>query len=747
MYDDFLVQCSAVVDPFAVPNEDEAERIKRQQWVENVEKEMNLHRSPFIAAETVWKETEAFAKHMNHPDKLYIHVALPVLRQCVPALNTTFRDVVSAAIHELIPVVFFTRSSIINDQQSIGAGDVYNNTLTRISYAECFWNLYKVYQNCEMKLSVFEKKKALENSVMGRLVRSLDRLFVKMCFLSWRTYCRTLREKTVFFQKLALRGMTCYTVPRFIVAWRRYAHTLMLKAKLARLSDYACRLELLYPQERSVKNLHERMNEELREKMRLLKAERLCEKQTKERWCALQDLYNETQKSLQEHWLEWRRCVKAMFGDSHPHDFSIEENFTPKRVDYDSNITDSASVFIKRARFHTGKIETKQIQQCLYAQNASHLYSKQKMRLIGNALKTSEKEDPDISDDSTLNSFSFASRDKHKELITLLSMTCNSVISPLHLCDIMLNNQNALAIVLNFIVCMYGGGHCSLFKPSLRLCADILKKKDPNVRSPLKNTDDETSVSEMPSNFNVVSMLSDVSQGMERLESCSAKSERYLMSIRSLTDASETRNIQDYIEALFQHLGNMGLPLDRTKIECVTVEFVKPADGPIVHALYPSTGISTSSELINYLTSLAEFTGWPLLRIAERLELEYPYDSKDELNSSFNERNITQCLQENSSRLSIMFELLKEDQSLKVLSKEKTKNMFMDALHMSSMHADSVWEDIDPKNKHVTKQELSELLYIAAHYLDPSPFSDPVVKLQNVLDSCNAYIEELSISS
>ncbi|CCW62728.1 unnamed protein product [Phytomonas sp. EM1] len=747
MYNEFLATCSAVIDPFAVPNEDEADRIKRLLWIQNVEKEMSLHRSPFVAAETLWKETETFAKHMHHPDNLYLQVALPVLRQCVPALNDTFSDVVSAAIHELIPVVFFTRSSFLSDQQSNDSASECDRTLTRVSFSECFWSLYKFHQDCEVKLAIFEKKKALENAVMGRLVRSLDRLFVKMCFLSWRTYCRALRAKTVFFQKLARRGMTCYTVPRFVVAWRRYAHTLMLKAKLARINDYACRLELLYPQECAAKNLHERMNEELREKMRLLKAEEVCEKQTKERLGALQDLYKETQKSLREHWSEWCRCVKAVFGDAHPYDYSMEENFSHKRVVYDPNITDKASLYIKRAKSHTGRIDIKQIQQCLYSQNASRLDSKQGISYAENSFKHYTKEDPSVPDALVRYSFPFISRNQYKELMTLLDVACNSVISPLHLCDIMHNNQNALAMVLNFIVCMYGGGHCSLFKPSLRLCADVLSNKGLHAASPPQNTDDSSNIAEMPSNFTAVSMLVDVSQGMERLESCSAKNERYLMSIRRLMDVSETRHIQDYIEALFEYLSSMELPLDREKIECVAVDFVKPADGPVVHALYPSAGISTPSELINYLTSLAEFTGWPLLRIAERLELEYPCDAKDDLVCSFNGSDVTQSLQEHSSRLLSLFEILKEDQSLNALSKENTKNMLINALHMSPMHADGVWEDIEAKRKHVTKQELGELLFIAAHYLDSSPFTAPVVKLRNVLDRCNTYAEQLNTSS
>lgn len=789
----YTAEISASLDPFEEPYVDEDDTIAIHDWLRHVERSMAAHRSPFIAAEILLKEMEEFSQRRLHrPERLYVATAFPVLRHCLSAITPEYRDIISAAVQELLPAMAFTvvKPPIpgINGEESA----------KRIPYSECFWRVYALFQKHQHTIEVQTRRAEVEAVVMDRVVLSLDRLWMKMCFLSWKIHCRRLREKKVLFKKLALRGMAGHIVPRYIRAWRQHAHSVILSAKIARNTEVTKELEALFPQEQHAKGLHERLNEEVIEKMRMLKEETARTEQIRAKLETLKTLFEETQESLHSHWRTWRLCMSAMFGDSHPINRALDEDYT-SHVVYQQNITDTAELYSKRARARMGKVGIKQIQSCLRSQGflpsdsgdkapaessedsggqeANKPQTTRGKKKNAQAKGASDSSGGALTDAKNGPSKGNANGGKKKlkyvkvplvsasvdAVVEAFTQACKPIVSPLRLIDLFRCNQVEINVALSFLSCMYSGGHCSLFwPPSTPALADVAKRSSsaeppsagvsPSSRAvatkgpqsaegPDSNAED---VDQPPPEDIVACMMEDVDDGMQRISSTLEGNDHYMLSIRRCMERNVVDVVQDYLGIAFFRFSTMGLPLNRDKVEQALMSLVRPVDGPVIHALYPDKGIHTFTEFSEYLTKIAEFSSMPLISVAERLENGYDFSPREDMLYALGtSEDIRLMLRENQEYITRLQEWAKDEQERDLLNKARGLNLLQVKLGLSEEYANDVWKNAGSDPETVAKVELEELLYLAAAYLDPSPFTPPSEKLAAVIDRCVPFLLDL----
>lgn len=784
----YTLSSSAAFDPYELDdaNQDRDEA-KLEAWLLRVEEEMKLHRSPFIAAEVVLAHMEECRATLHNPDLADFATALAVLKHCVPALTSSFQDVVSAAIHELIPAVSFVRAAHRQrhaDGSAAGspaASSAVETTLSRRAYADCFRRVYHLFLDHRRSLSRFHARSCVEERVMDRVVCKLDRLWVKMCFVAWKAHYRSIKEKTQLFRRLALRGTAGQVVPVVVRRWRQYAHAKMLTVKVTRRSEVSKEVEALYPVEQEAKSQHERASEEIREKMRLLEMSTARCEQTRARLDALQQLRRETVRSLVAHWAAWQHFVQSAFGDHHtlPSSLDDSDDASTKLANYVQNITDSSTTLAKRARASTRKLGMKQLAQFLRAEKALPPVAD-----VNDAMSSASGDVGNrwLQVQSTLRYVLLPPPTVPLDVVTtVLQRACNGVVPPLTLSDVHLDHQNRLHLTLQFLSCLYSGGHCSQFEVSGWFASANGAKhgraatsasrstgstashdnRGPPSRqgtitaagpgAPVSDGDDDVDVDMMvlPTEKEAcgAAMISDVARGLERLEACHDHHDRYLMALGRCLGTSEMDVIHDYLGGLFQRWSVFGLPLNREKIEAVAADMVAAEDFPIIAALYPESGINTFSELVSYVTSVAEFSSWSLLTVAEKLDCHYAVDPAEELLLALHGDEVNQLLRTNADHLNRLFEWLKEEHAA-VLSKVKTVVFLVQRVGLSESVAEEVWRGVggalETEPVALNREELEQLLLLAAESADPSPFTPPVEKLARVLEICVPLLLNLS---
>lgn len=732
-FSQYVADCTASLDPYEEPDPHEADRAKIQAWLEYVDTELDRNRSPFIAAEIILKELPHVTKHVQQPLSVFLASAVPIFQRCLPHLTEDFRDVVSSAVHELMPAIYFTRTT----ERVDGGGEI----TTKISYAACFWRVYGIYLKHKKSVEVDNRRMATETSVMDRMVLALDRLWVKMCFLSWRTYCRSIREKTLIFRKLTHRVLVEHIAPRFIRDWRKYAHRVVLQAKLARHNALTKELEDLYPQEQQAKSLFEHAQGMLRERIRLVEEAKVAAGPMQIRLRTLEGLLAETKESLRDHWHTWQSCMRELFEDSNPLDDSIEENITHMAT-YVQSITDTSSLYAMRAKFRGENLGIQQVERCLRSKGLLTITPRATKELTVRTAFTyvpPPDEQPSLTD-----------------TVWSLAQACYPVVSPLRTLDIHHCNEDHINVVLRFMATMFSGGHCSLFVPSRQPPVPYgdptaVGSSSPNgtchegTENDLSSRADDGALreTEAPPQRNIgLHMISDVADGLRIFSQCNQSTDRYMMSLRQCLETSEVSIIRSYLGSFFDTWSCLGLPLHREKIEFVTRSFFKETDYPVLEALYPSNGISTFFELVQYLTMVSEYSRVSLISVAEKLQMHYPFDGRDSILFALASDEVRQLCRDHSEHIARLFEHVRVPQE-PALSEILTKQLLQKALQLSPEQVANIWLDTGTDAPSVGKDDIEELLYVAAHYYNPSPFSTAVEKLSDTLDACVRYLVNL----
>ncbi|ORC88440.1 uncharacterized protein TM35_000173120 [Trypanosoma theileri] len=661
----------ASFDPFDGVEKDEATLVKIKWWSDHVEQELDSHRSPFVASEILLKQLKGYGVSEEIREELLLATVLPVLHRCASVLGM-YGELLVKALHEILPAVMFTRTQTLNN------GEV----IQRRSYAECFARILQKYNYHIALASSLQHRASLEEEVMIRVVRKLDNLWKKMCFRAWRALCNLVNVRKKGFQRLAARGAALRVVPMIIKRWRRYAHEVTLREKLSKHGALAKELEDLYLLEQDTKSRHERILEEVREKNRLLETTRERCMETENKLKVLEDILRETDLSLHAHWKSWNETVTKIFCDTNESQPAVIGNLRMDVQSTTQNITDTATLYSKEAQRRKWKIDKDTI--CQYITKAK----------LG--VMVDDRMGPD-------------------ELISMVSSVCKPVEPPLRLVDAVRDDQQKYILTVRFLTCINDGGHCSLFSHH------HLRSHDNFPVDSCKEHGKE--------------MVGHVTAGIDSLHRCSETNGTYLNAIQNCLAAEELNQVHDYLGRVYCELAASGLPLKREKIESCVSAIVEPQDRQVVRALYPSQGIKSVSDMINYLTKVSQLNSWTITSLVEHIENHYDTDPKEELFSELCEVEVVKYFSEHESDVSSIFAKFKEKRSPTFLSKELMKIFLIRKFAFLSEEVESLFQLGTVPGK-ISKNEFKNFLLILAAFINPSPFVSNAQKLANLIEQC-----------
>lgn len=746
---------SAALDPYEETEREAADAIKLQRWLESVEVEFSSHRSSFIAAEIILKSMNESAARMHSPDELYLMTALSVLRHCIVHLSEDFRDVAAAALQELTPAVLFTRT------RRAGHGEV----MRTISYAECFMRIYRLYTQYKTSLDFYEGRLTIEQRVMDRVLSQLDGLWVKMCFVSWRAHCKRIRDKKEIFRRLNARYTANCIVPKIIRSWRQSAHVITTKAKIASNKALAQELKFLLEQELEAKAAHQLISDEVKEKVRLVEATTTRCQQSQQRLATLEQLYEETQRSIQEHWQTWRDCMQVLFADVRP---LPGESSNDAGSAYTHSITDSAAVYAKRSKERTDRMGTKQIE---YFLRFYQLLRSGRDQDAASATPSTTLRHPYLLSARSLMTPPLQNIEAAVHYLT------GPVVAPFRVEDLVQSNQGRIRFLHSFLIYICSGGHCSLFRPNnlaLLMAPEEAEDEDeagddgPNEFLSTSRKEDAMRVSSSygvdrntasplraPSRAGaavtpplpedcVARMADDVSHGLQQVHGCAEYHDKYLLALRQCVETPEMDVVRDYLSQVFERLSVVGLPVSREKVEGVTATLVNPSDLPIFSQLYPEHGIQSFGDFIHYTTKVSELSGWSLLTLAECLDSFCHVSPVEDMSVELSEPDTVSFLHEHHLHLQRLFDAVREEQSVFV-SRAKMQTFLADVMRFSEKDIAELLQTCGTaeQGERWSKADIPTLVYCMGEIVDPSPFRTTVEKLGEVLDIMVPYLLSL----
>ncbi|PBJ80455.1 hypothetical protein BCY84_01456 [Trypanosoma cruzi cruzi] len=662
---------SAAFDPFDGVDKDEATQVKIKWWANHVNQVLDSHRSPFVAAEILLQQMNEYGNNENITEDLLLATVLPVLHRCAFCLGT-YGDLLEKALHEVLPAIMFART------YAFPHGEV----LQRRPYAECFACIRRKFNYHVHLSSILQRKVALEEEVMTRVVCKLDKLWLKMCFRAWCGLCLHVHAKKRCFQRLAARGAALRVVPGFVRSWRRYAHEVTLREKLLKHDGLTREIEELYHVEQVVKSRYESIFEEVREKHRLLETttERFMEVES--RLKVLEGILDETVLSLRAHWKSWNETTVSLFSDTNEFQPPAVGNLRADLQSTIQNITDTATFYLREAQKRACKLGKNTISQFL---------SRAKM-----GGEIAERPGPD-------------------DLIAMVTSVCNPVTSPLRLVDVVRDDQRKYDLTLKFLACVNDGGHCSLFT----------QHEFPS--------EDEFSTDFF--NEHGKEMVAHVATGVDSLHFCPATNEKYIEAIRNCLTAEELNKVGDYLGRVFCELAAAGLPLQKAKIEGCICPIVEPHDRQIVRALYPSQGIKSIDDMINYLLSVSHLTSWTISSLVEHLENNYDADPKEDLFTALSDEAVINYFNEQARVIDSLFSTFKGKRSQVFFSKELIHGFLIAKFGLLSSEVDTLFS-LGAVQGRVTKGEFNRFLIVLAAFVNPSPFVSMAEKLAAVVRLC-----------
>ncbi|CBH18427.1 hypothetical protein, conserved [Trypanosoma brucei gambiense DAL972] len=666
------IELGASFDPFDGVGTNEVGQVRLRWWADHVEQELDANRSPFVAAEILLKQMNEYGNSSDELEELLLATILPVLSRCTSYLGT-YGDVFNKALNEVIPAIMFTRTLATS----------HGEVLQRRSYAECFASILCKFQY-HVKLSYSLNRRAtLEDSVMTRVVRRLDNLWMRMCFRAWRALRNSVATTKRSFQRLANRGAALTVVPGHIRMWRRHAHYVTLKEKLSKHTALNQELDNLYAAEQAAKSSHESIIQEVEEKNRLisLTTERCMEAEA--RLGELQSLMEETTSSLEGHWKQWKIAINCLFGDGRDSLPPVHGNLRSDLQSIAQNITDTALLFLKEAKKRKWKMEKSTIAQYVNQMG----------------LEKCENQQTGLDD-----------------IISTLSRVCKPVMPPLRLLDLIREDQEKYDLTIKFLSCVNGGGHCSLFMNGHTL------------------DDDELSV-EGVRDFGV-KMVSHVTEGVGSFQVCPDANEDYLKAIQTCLAADELTKVHDYLSRVFFALATGGLPLNREKIERCIDNLVEPHHRQVVHALYPSQGIKNFADLRSYLTRVSNFCLCTITTLVECIENHYDADPKEDLFSVLFEEDVVTFFEEHEKDIHRLFGMFRDKRFPMLLSKSLIKPFLVEKFNLLDSEVDTLFQ-LGATPEKITRDEFKNFLTVLAAFYTPSPFVPPVKKLASVIMQCS----------
>lgn len=231
-------------------------------------------------------------------------------------------------------------------------------------------------------------------------------------------------------------------------------------------------------------------------------------------------------------------------------------------------------------------------------------------------------------------------------------------------------------------------------------------------------------------------MLFNVTEGLEQLQSTCAGRDELFSCVRRCMVHTDVDKVRNYLEGLYEHLSIMEVPLNRYKIEEVTRRTVSSrSDYRVLKALYPSDGIVSFDSLVNYLTSVAEFTSWSLLSVAEMLETLYEMDWRDEMKLILHSPDVRHFFSTNQRLIRTLQRDLVNPEIKDQLSFEKAQHLLGLKFDISDSELTQIWQNAGQKVDVVMSCELNQVLYLIGSWKDPSPFNHPLQKIISILES------------
>lgn len=743
----YIAAESAALDPYEEERESIVDDQRLQQWFQHVNEELARYRSPFIASEVLLRELRDYSATLYSPERLYVSTALHVFQACLPYLSCDLAAVAAAAIQELLPAIAYTRFSAASPSQE---------RVVRLTYATSFRRIMQRWKEKQRLLNRHGHLAVLEERVIDRLAHELDRMWVKTCFFAWRTHCRHLRERKQLLRRRLQRGTASGVVPTFIRSWRQYAHSVAQKAKLLRNGKIQREVEALHPLEQEAKSRHDHLTEQVRAKNQLVGNSRQKLDESLERLSVLNELVIETKESFKEHWRTWKQCIQLLFHDGHS--LPVKQQKESGHL-YLINITDTASLFDKRARSRVDGPKLSHIQTLLvhekmlladddsdvdFADNALNedIGSSVLDAMVSRTSSLGSSNDPSSQKGGRATQFHFTHHYHRRptafEVVAALSKMCHPVVPPLDNMMTLHNNEAQLNITFNFIGAVCSGGHCSLFvHPS-----PLPQVEVPEVERICSDAPESPSSSK-EMEFGAV-MVSDVTRGMEKMRGASEMNDQYLLAVRQCMMSSEVELIQGYLGQLYRRLTTLSMPLSREKLEVVWRGSVRPGDFPVVQALYPDSGIHSFADFVSYLMRVAEFSGMALLVLAERIDAVYPYDPLDTLWLLQHSEEAVRLFHSQEKHLVHLANWLNAGMKNAQLRDERVASFLTSELHLTKEEVEDVLINFQVYGGVVVGQdEVQWLLLLAAQHVDPSPFVTPLEKVASVLESCLSFFLKL----
>ncbi|ESL08494.1 hypothetical protein TRSC58_03803 [Trypanosoma rangeli SC58] len=662
---------SAAFDPFDGVEKDEAAEIKIKWWSDHVGEVLDSHRSPFVAAEILLQEMHEYGGGGNITEHLLLATVLPVLHCCAKGLGT-YGELLEKALHELLPAILFTRT------YAFPHGEV----LQRRSYAECFECIRRKFNYHAQLSSIIQRKVVLEEEVMARAVRKIDRLWLKMCFRAWGGLCAHIRAKKRGFQRLVARGGALRVVPGFVRSWRRYAHEVTLREKLLKHDALTKEYEELFLVEQVLKSRHEHILEEVREKSRSLEATTERCEAMENRLKVLEGILDETMTSLRAHWKCWNETTVNLFSDTNEFQPPVFGNLRSDVQSTVQNITDTAALYLREAQKRTCKVGKNTIIQFILKTN-----------LGGQSVERRGADD----------------------LMAMVTNVCNPVTPPLRLVDVIRDNQQKYDLTLKFLACVNNGGHCSLFTQHQF------------------TSEDEFSVDDCTEHGK--EMVAHVATGVDSLHCCPESNRKYIQAMQNCLTAEEMNHVHDYLDRVFCELAAAGLPLQRDKIEKCVVAIVEPHDRQIVRALYPSQGIKSVSDMVNYLLKLSQFTSWTISSLVELLESNYDADPKEDLFVALYDESVVNYFHEHATALDGLFAKFNERKTQMFLSEKLMREFVIAKFGLLNSEVDTLFR-LNAATGKMTRDEFNNFLLALAAFVNPSPFVPAAEKLAVVVEQC-----------
>ncbi|CAJ1033612.1 hypothetical protein, conserved [Leishmania shawi] len=788
---------SAAIDPYKEGQSSVVDNERLDSWFRYVEAELRRYRSPFVAAEALLTELRLRSHDLYQPERLYVSTALRILQACVPHLSKETAQVVQAAVHELLPCLVYTRCTPLTTSTSAQSSSRGIEKVMQLTYAGAFRLLLERWQQCQAQLRRLERHARVEARVMDLLIHELDDVWLKMCFYSWRTFCRQLKVRKARLRRRLLRAATNETAPAFLRTWRQYAHRIALDVKTSRNSVLQKQVETLYPLEQEAKSRYDHLCEEIKGKNRLVGDSLQRLEETQRRLKALEDLITETQSSLTDHWATWKECMRLLFHDVGELPDKTDQTL---RAEYIINITDTASALSKRARSRVGRMGLRHIARFLLFEKECDSDAEKttgggvkgalsSVSDIGSSSSTSwcvpphtrgtflsGVSRPSITHDvaagsgrtaafaeqpnasaplPTVSATSLAS--KVNDVYWAVATVARPVLTPLHLMDVLHHNEAHLNITVAFLSTVYSGGHCSLFAPAVRaeertevMPLPLPSSEGFNQTLPtVMPKDGSSSNGGTPADAEEVKwgalMMQDVTRGMAKVQDCADMNESYLLAVRQAMMMSELEVVQGHLEDLYARWAATGLPLSQQKLESVWQPIVNPARLPILQALYPEYGITCFTELVHYVTRVAEFSGCSLQALAQRLDATYPYDPLDDLRVFRRSDEATELFCEHAAPLARLLEWLKDETNSSQYHRDHLSVLLEREFGLTPEEAADVSIYARREGGDVVDCEYIEwLLLFAATYVDPSPFTSLLEKVARLLADCTPFFQQLA---